>query len=91
MGRRRGKGRQDVGIEKADGAFQRVDGGAEAVARPAHLRRQLGLMIPHERVVDNDEQEFPRFQRFEDAAGAGVGYHQLGGADVLRKNVKTAS
>ena len=73
---------------RGDGAFERSHVGAETVSQFAHLRRQLGLMIVHERVVDDDQQRFLSFQRLENAARPGVGDHQIRGANVLKKEME---
>ena len=51
--RRRRIRRQRVGVGHGDGAFQRVDGGAETVAQLTHFRGQFHLMIVHEGIVDD--------------------------------------
>ena len=73
---------------RGDGAFERSHVGAETVSQFAHLRSQLGLMIVHERVVDDDQQRFLSFQRLENAARPGVGDHQIRGANVLKKEME---
>eukprot|EP00187_Rhodella_violacea_P003605 CAMPEP_0174912452 /NCGR_PEP_ID=MMETSP0167-20121228/79791_1 /TAXON_ID=38298 /ORGANISM="Rhodella maculata, Strain CCMP736" /LENGTH=325 /DNA_ID=CAMNT_0016157101 /DNA_START=182 /DNA_END=1158 /DNA_ORIENTATION=+ len=80
--------RERLGLGKVHGAnrgAQRAAHGAERVALPGHLLRELLLVVVHEVFVDHDDQVLAHPQRLENRPRARVRNHQRGALQVLRQ------